>query len=738
MEPAAQTCLRGQTMSLTVALNNALSGLKLSQASIEITSRNVGNANTPGYTRKTLQYESTAVGGVVVTGVQRQVDEALQKELQVSDAKVSNLQTLQEYLSRMTQTLGSPSDGGRITQPINALAAAFETLAGDPASYAASTQARDQLVQTADSIAEASQNVQDLRTQIESDIPATISEINDLLTKISDMNDRIVIARSRGGAIEELQDGRDEAIRQLGELVPVTTYDRTDGRMVVSLTNGIPLVDDHARLLDTYQGRSVVTPGQEYGSNPFGGSFSTISFVNLPGVDLSASIKGGKLGALVELRDVELPAVQDQLDNLASMVKDQLNRAHNLGASLDREGPVIGSRTFEDPATSEVTITGDIRFVVFDANGANVGNVTLAQTTPATAYTVDDLATAIDGLLGGGGYGSASVTSDGQLSITPGAGYRIAVLELDAGTDTAKEASVAYDLDGNGTADQTVPGFSNFFGLNDLLTTNQTGPAYRSSSTLTANQTATVNFTVTIPGGTVTFPNGTSTGSGSGTAASIVDQINNDTALDALGIKASLFRSGDSYGIRLGRTDGEPQEIVVTDNTTSPTPTLSFLRSELGSSFSLDVRSDIADNPRLIARGMPLEVDANLAPTSPSPYYEVGSGDATVANQLAKVFTDTFSFKSVSGLQGVQATLAGYSGQVTGYIATTASKTESDLATEQQFNKVASDRYSAASEVNIDEELSNLIRYQFLYSASARVMNVVNEMFNTLESIVGR
>ena len=48
-------------MSLTQALSTALSGLKVNQASLSLVAANVANADTPGYTRKTVN--QVAIGG---------------------------------------------------------------------------------------------------------------------------------------------------------------------------------------------------------------------------------------------------------------------------------------------------------------------------------------------------------------------------------------------------------------------------------------------------------------------------------------------------------------------------------------------------------------------------------------------------------------------------------------------------------------------------------------------------
>ena len=58
-------------MSLTNALTNAISGLRATQVGVQWTSQNVGNADTPGYTRKVVNLENNSNGGVNVASVTR-------------------------------------------------------------------------------------------------------------------------------------------------------------------------------------------------------------------------------------------------------------------------------------------------------------------------------------------------------------------------------------------------------------------------------------------------------------------------------------------------------------------------------------------------------------------------------------------------------------------------------------------------------------------------------------------
>jgi len=59
-------------------------------------------------------------------------------------------------------------------------------------------------------------------------------------------------------------------------------------------------------------------------------------------------------------------------------------------------------------------------------------------------------------------------------------------------------------------------------------------------------------------------------------------------------------------------------------------------------------------------------------------------------------------------------------------------------ATSQTLVDAAQDRRQSASGVSMDEEMTNMVRFQRGYQASARVMSTMDEMLDTLINRTGR
>ena len=101
-------------MGLSSVLNIAKSGLGISQANLEVVARNVANADTPGYTTKTLAQQSIISGGTSIgvrgLDVRRSVDQFLQSQLRFESSALGDIEVRSEYLARIDQLFGQPGE----------------------------------------------------------------------------------------------------------------------------------------------------------------------------------------------------------------------------------------------------------------------------------------------------------------------------------------------------------------------------------------------------------------------------------------------------------------------------------------------------------------------------------------------------------------------------------------------------------------------------------------------------
>ena len=100
-------------MSLSVARYAAYSALMTTQTQISVTSSNISNADTAGYTTKTANQVATTTNGVgtgtTITGITSNVDKLLLKQLFQSESALGAATTTDSYASQLQSYFGSVS-----------------------------------------------------------------------------------------------------------------------------------------------------------------------------------------------------------------------------------------------------------------------------------------------------------------------------------------------------------------------------------------------------------------------------------------------------------------------------------------------------------------------------------------------------------------------------------------------------------------------------------------------------
>lgn len=428
-------------MSLRVASSIATSALRTSEVGIAVASSNVANADTDGYTRKAAsnvtRSTGTNVSSVDVTAVSSNVDRFLLKTLVTAQSDLGYADIRNSYLDRMQSAFGSVSDddssGTDIGSMIDALADTLGTLATSPESESAKAAAVQDLSDLAATLRNTSSSIQSLRAQADDGIATTVDSINETLKSIDSLNDRIVKGKALGQNVTDLEDQRNTALKSLATNIDVTYQVDDSGLMRISTASGKSLLDGKVHEL-SYTPAASVSASTVYsasGGSGFGG-------IMLNGTDITGSTLGGTLGALVQLRDTDLPAQQASLDELATTLMDTLNAIQNQGTSYPAPQSLTGTETVSAGDAMKVT-SGTLRVAVTDSSGtaAEVLDIDLSSMS-----TLQDVVDAINTMSNA----SASISADGKLVIS------------------ADGASNGIALGGDNGA------FSDAYGMNDLLT----------------------------------------------------------------------------------------------------------------------------------------------------------------------------------------------------------------------------------------------------------------------------
>lgn len=434
-------------MSLRVAGSIAMSSMRSSEVGMAVASSNVANADTEGYTRKTAANvtRDTAVGtaSVDVTAATSTVNRFLLKTIVAAQSDLGAAETRNTYLDQLQSAFGTvtedeDSTGTDIASMIGAVADAAATLATSPESESAKAAFVQSLSDATETLRSTSSSIQSLRAQADDEIADTVDSINTTLTTLDDLNQRIVKGKALGQNTSDLEDQRNTALKDLAGNIGVTYQVDDSGLMRISTATGKSLLDSSVHEL-SYTPAASVSAGTIYSASGTSG----FQGIMLDGVDITGAAVGGSLGALVKLRDTDLPAQQASLDELATTLIDGLNAVQNTGAAYPAPQTLTGTETVAAADALKVT-GGTLRVAVSDSSGTAVEVLDIDLSTKSTLQDVVD---AINTM----GNASAAISADGKLTIQAGS------------------ASNGIALGGDGN-DGTVGSFSEAYGLNDLLT----------------------------------------------------------------------------------------------------------------------------------------------------------------------------------------------------------------------------------------------------------------------------
>jgi flagellar hook-associated protein 1 FlgK len=301
-------------MSITGAMNNALTGLAAASRGASTVSNNLANALTDGYARRELDLSArSGTGGVQVNGEVRIINQTLLNDRRSSDADFARGEAQVDFLIAVQGVIGEPGSPMSLSDLMVDLETALVASAAQPQSGAMLEQGVGKLSQLVDRLAGTASAIQQERGRADSEIDNMVTRLNSDLSRIERLNDDIKRAVLRGESGGGLLDERQRLIDSVSEIVPIREVDRGNGVVALMSPGGI-LMDGPAPRI-SFAPATVVTADLSIG----GGTLSGLS-VNGTALDLGRDkhlLSGGRLEGLFAVRDLLGPSVQARLDGFA-------------------------------------------------------------------------------------------------------------------------------------------------------------------------------------------------------------------------------------------------------------------------------------------------------------------------------------------------------------------------------------------------------------------------------------
>lgn len=315
-------------------MGSTFSGIELGKRSImahtdaiSTAGHNISNANTEGYSRQRVQMKefdplyrpdleraerAGMIGqGIDVQSINRVRDEMLDQRITAQQNQESYWDTRSKYYTMIEQIYNEP-DEVSVRSNMDKFWESWQELSVNPESHAARQAVVSRGESLADSIKSKWENLMGVGSLINSDIEATVKQVNSYANQIAALNSEIVRSRGMGDNPNDLLDRRDLLVDKLSKLANITTDQRDSDEFMVHL-----------------DGRVLVQGGVAR-------NFELVSLTDNNGYDKlvwadtreEAFVSGGTLGALVELRDVDVRNEIQSLNTMTMNFSDLVNDIH--------------------------------------------------------------------------------------------------------------------------------------------------------------------------------------------------------------------------------------------------------------------------------------------------------------------------------------------------------------------------------------------------------------------------
>src|SRR5450830_30340 len=673
-------------------LSIGMSGLNAAQGSLSVLSNNIANVNTPGYSRQQTTQNANAsnpYGGVFIgsgttlADVRRIYNDFLGAAYQSSTALNSDATAYAGQAAAIDKTLSDKSTG--MSAVPTAFFASLHTAAPTPSHVSA----RQLLVTSAQTLSNRFNAISTQLTQQKECINAQLTtmsdQVNKLTSSIASLNKQITQAQgSSNSAPNNLLDSRDEAVRSLNELIGVTATEK-NGQYSINTGTGQSLVE--GSIANTISAVPSSTDNSQYTIQLKMGSTS---------MDIGSVVTGGSIGGLLRYRsDVLTPAIND-LGRIALATADSVNS--QLGQGLDLNSD-FGSSLFSD-INSAAAIAQRSQGAAGNSAGSGNLNVTIADSSKLSTF-------------------------DYKVTFTSGNLYNV----------VRSDGKAMGSFDTTTTPPPVIDGFTLALGGNGPVAA---GDSFKVSPTATGASNIGVGLTdpnkLAFAGPLAGNASKTNTGTGTFTPPTLTVPIDING-----GATTAQLRTGIENSMPVKMVFGKP----AADGTQPYT-----LSDAQGN--SIGTGSIIPGQDNKITANVPMR-DATGALIPGKSF----SFDTTVAGAPANGDSTTFSFNSgatsdgrnaqqLLGLQ-TQATVGALDGnagvslvsansRLVSQVGSKAAQANTDSTATGALltaNKAAS---NSASQVNLDEEASDMIKFQQYYTASSQIIKAAQETFSTLIS----
>lgn len=395
-------------MSLLGLFNIGRTALFASQTALQVTSNNIANVNTPGYSRQevilsvgtpVIESGGSVGTGVTISGIRRQYDRFMQVQLLGQYQNQGRSFGLNQALGQVEQIFNEAKQMG-IASPLTDYFNAWNDVSLNPEGQVQ----RMGLLQKANTLVnvakEMERGITENLRQLNQEISGIVGQVNSLASSIAILNSKIVQieAGNSTNSANDLRDQRDSVLNQLSNLMEITTMEDNNGSVTV------------------FAGMRNLVSGEKTNALSVSMNQDGDNELYLDNINITGQIQRGKLGGLIAARgEIESDALKGLRKLIASITKE-INIQHSSGFGLDG---TTGNNFFNplQLATGDYSAGADISASISDITQVDLSEYTVTFDA-ANNYYVNNKDTGA--VVTSGAYVSGNpITFDGiQITIT--------------------------------------------------------------------------------------------------------------------------------------------------------------------------------------------------------------------------------------------------------------------------------------------------------------------------------
>lgn len=694
-------------------LGNALGTF---QNAADVTSDNIANVNTAGASRQVVDitqmqpvagspyadthFTGTFGNGSIVATIQRIHEDSYDSLFRGASASQNYYSIEQNQLQALQGSFGEPNNG------VNSYFTSFQSAISQLVDQVAtgSTSSRANVLSAAQALTQAlntgSNTLSLQKTQVIQQATSVVGTVNGILDQIAALNGQIRASTAVGDNPNTFKDQRDELIDQLSQYISTQTSIQSDGSTLVTV-NGQALVNDDV----AYHLANPVIGVASNGAPTF-----KIDFASNPSASLSAPgipLGSGQLAAFADLYNNKLTVYGQQLDSFASAMANEVNRITQAG--YDQNG-AAGTALFQPIVSSLPISAGNIKVGISDPSQLPVA---LASTAAGSLVTnMNSANNTVDT--------SQNINNYGALANPPGAAGTTGALSV-----TVDGVTQSFNYNTN-TTDSSVDGFiSDFNNQHFGVTASFDANGQRIVFTRDPSNTDLVHRAAqagNAPTAAFTLTDTPATGAG------IL------SALGASSISGVAQNSSNAFG---ANDNGAANALMKMFSANVGVPAL-----QTTSAAAIATGTQTVTLPAGVTNvsvGDVLTIDATAGGGAPQENVVVSAVSFNPVTGIES-FTATFANAHGAGASITSAqtqTLGQYYGQTVSQMGVDTQTATTGTTAQTNLSKNIDKVRQSVDGINIDEETQNLIKFQNAYQATARTINVLDQMLSTVINSLG-